>query len=58
MQLENELRELEEKIDAEKRANVTIVDYDFEKIKANISTKEKEVQELEAELEKQRRISE
>lgn len=34
-----------------------VVEYDFNKVKANIEQKEKEVRELEEELERQKKIS-
>lgn len=58
IQLEKEIQELEQKIEKEKNTKVTVVEYDFDKIKANINAKEKEVQELEVELERQRKLAE
>lgn len=55
--LEKELRDVEDKIRLEKDNKVDIVEYDFVKVKANIDQKEREVQELEGELEKQKKIS-
>ena len=42
-QLEKELREVEEKIKAERENKVEVADYDFGKVKGSIELKEKEV---------------
>lgn len=56
-QLERELKELQDKIEGEKKAAVEVVQYDFAKIQASIEEKEKEVKELERELARQKEIS-
>ena len=57
VKLESELRDLESKIDREKKNKVALVEFDEEKVKASISEKEREVRQLEDELEKQKKIS-
>lgn len=42
-QLEKELKEIQERIENERRAGVEVVQYDFGKLQANIEEKEKEV---------------
>jgi TolA-binding protein len=56
-QLERELRDLQDKIESEKKTGVEVVQYDFAKIQAGIEEKEKEVKELERELARQKEIS-
>ena len=41
---------MESKIDREKKNKVALVEFDEEKVKANISEKEREVRQLEDEL--------
>ena len=57
VKLESELRDLESKIDREKKNKVALVEFDEEKVKASISEKEQEVRQLKDELEKQKKIS-
>ena len=57
VKLESELRDLESKIDREKKNKVALVEFDEEKVKGSISEKEREVRQLEDELEKQKKIS-
>lgn len=56
--LEEELRKVEEQIAVEQRGGTAVVaGYDFEKVKGSIEQKEREVRQLEAELEKQKKLS-
>ena len=57
VKLESELRDLESKIDREKKNKVALVEFDEEKVKGSISEKEREVRQLEDELEKRKKIS-
>ena len=57
VKLESELRDLESKIDREKKNKVALVEFDEEKVKGSIPEKEREVRQLEDELEKQKKIS-
>lgn len=56
-QLEKELQDLHSKIQNEKKAKIEVIDYDFNKVQANIVQKEKEVADLEKELSRQKDLS-
>ena len=45
--LEEELRRIEDQINAEKKGSVNVASYDFDKMKLSIDEKEREVKELE-----------
>ena len=51
------MKDLEGKIRQEKENKVGIVDFDAGKVQATIDQKERDVKELEVELEKQKKVS-